>query len=64
MSDPQMTLEEARRILAEQDDSDPARAIEAVAVLLRFEGIADAKLLSIAESLESVVDSIRKERLQ
>lgn len=54
-----MTLEEARRILAERDTSDPARAIEAVARVLRFEGIADPSLLTIAGQLESVVDSLR-----
>jgi hypothetical protein len=55
----EMTLQEARRILADDDTSDPARAIEAVAVWLRFEGIADPKLLTIASDLESLVESMR-----
>lgn len=55
----ELTLEEARRILADCDTSDPARAIAAVAMVLRFEGIADAKLLPIAGQLESVADSLR-----
>ena len=54
-----LTLEEARRILSECDTRDPARAIEAVALVLRFEGIADTKLLPIAGQLESVADSLR-----
>ena len=49
-----MTLAEARRIVAEQDHSDPYRSIKAVAVMLRFYGIADPALLPIAEMLESV----------
>lgn len=54
-----MTLEEARRIVSEQDTSDHIAAIEAVAVLLRFNGIADPSLLPIAQSLESVVNEQR-----
>jgi hypothetical protein len=54
-----LTLEEARRIVAEQDMRDPARAIAAVALVLRFEGIANAALLPIAGRLESVADSLR-----
>jgi hypothetical protein len=49
-----MTLEEARRIVADQDESDSARALEAVAVILRFEGIADARFLPIAERMEKL----------
>jgi hypothetical protein len=54
-----LTLPEARRIIAECETSDPERAIEAVAVLLRFEGIADKKLIPIAEQLEGVARSLR-----
>lgn len=55
-----LTLQEARRIMANCDTSDPARAIAAVALVLRFEGIADASLLPIAGQLESVAASLRK----
>jgi hypothetical protein len=49
-----MTLEEARRIVADQDASDPAQSLEAVAVIVRFEGIADARYLPIADRLEKL----------
>lgn len=57
-----LTLEEARRIVAEQDMCDPARTIAAVALVLRFNGIANAALLPIAGQLESVADSLRAVR--
>lgn len=50
---PTITLEEARRIVASEDASDPAKALEAVATVLRFNGIADQRLLPSAEALEA-----------
>lgn len=55
-----LTLDEARRIVQAHDISDPALTIEAVALLLRFDGIADPTLLPIAGTLEQVADSMRK----
>jgi len=49
-----MTLEEARRILESQDVSDLGKTLEAVALVLRFNGIADARLLPIANQIEDV----------
>lgn len=48
-----MTLEEARRIVANEDASDPIKALEAVAMLLRFKGIAEPRLLPVADALEA-----------
>ena len=56
-----MTLEEARRIVSEQDVSNPAMAIEAVALVLRFEGIADPRLLPVAASLEGIKDRLTED---
>jgi hypothetical protein len=49
-----MDLEQARRIVAEEDKFEPALALEAVAVILRFHGVSDPRFVGIAESLESV----------
>lgn len=53
-----MDLQQARRIVAEEDASDPAMALTAVAVLLRFHGISDPRLVGIAESLEGVAGEL------
>ncbi len=52
-----MNLEEARRIVKDQDASDLARSVEAAAVVLRFYGIGDKGLLPIADALVSVFAS-------
>jgi hypothetical protein len=55
-----LTVDEARRILADQDsNTDPALALQAVAVWLRFEAIANPRLLRIVEDVESVALSLR-----
>jgi hypothetical protein len=48
------TLEEARAILAAGDSADSVMALEAIAVVLRFNAISDPKLLAIAEIIETV----------
>ena len=48
-----MTLEEARRIVAGKDDADTPKTLEALAVVLRFHGIADKRYIGIAELIES-----------
>ena len=51
--EPPMTLEDARRIVANEDASDPATALEAVAMIVLFNGIADPRLLPVADALEA-----------
>lgn len=53
-----MTLDEARAIVAAEDDSDPARALEAVAMILRFNAISEPKLLDIAQTIEQVAGDL------
>lgn len=55
-----MTLDEARKILADEDASDPALALEAIAVWARHNAIAEPRLLSVAEDLEGVAEDLRK----
>lgn len=58
-----MNIDEAHKILAEQDTTDPARALEAVAAVARHWAIAHPSLLSVAEDLEQVAQELRR-RLQ
>ena len=59
-----MTLEEARRIVADEDASDPIAAIEAVALVVRFEAIANRRLLPVAEEMEAVAQRMKDRRVQ
>ncbi len=54
-----MTLDEARAIVAAQDDTDPARAMEAVTIVLRFNAISEPRLLAIAAITEEVAEQMR-----
>ena len=49
-----MKLEQARQILEDCDNSDTKKALEAIAIVLRHHGIADERLVSIAEQIEGV----------
>jgi hypothetical protein len=49
-----MSLEEARAIVESQDAQDPGRALEAVALILRFNGISKPRLVDIAKYIEQV----------
>lgn len=53
-----MTLEEARAIVAGQDSSSPARAVQAVAMVLRFSAISEPRLLGIAATLETLAGEL------
>lgn len=53
-----MNIDEARRIVADCDTISPGRALEAVATMLRFEGISQPRYLPIAESIESISRAI------
>ena len=53
-----MTLEEARRIVDTQDVTDPKKTLEAVALVLRFNSIADASLLPIATKIEKIASGV------
>lgn len=57
-----MTLEQAREILRTQDDSDTAKALQAVAVVARFYGIAHPRLLEVAQSMEKLADELDASR--
>jgi hypothetical protein len=56
-----MKLDEARRLMKEQDTSDPARALEAVAAVVRHYGLADARLRAIADNVQKVADELAAE---
>jgi hypothetical protein len=56
----EMSIEEARAILAAQDTTDTARSLLAVSVWARFHGIAAPRLLAVAEDIEAVAESLRK----
>jgi hypothetical protein len=47
-----MTLDEARTIIDTQDLSDLPKALNAMAVVLRFHGISDRRLLDVARQIE------------
>lgn len=53
-----MSLAEARAIIYMQDADDPARALEAIATVLRFNAISEPKLQVIAVSLEQIAKDI------
>lgn len=53
-----MNLEEARRIVATEDTSDLAKALQAVALIVRHHGIADPTLLPIAGQIEDVAATL------
>jgi hypothetical protein len=48
-----MTLDEARKIVASEDMSDLPKALEAMATVLRFHGIADPRFIDIARQIEA-----------
>lgn len=52
-----MNIEQARKILADENASTES-ALEEVAAWARFHGIANPRLLPIAESLEEVAQSL------
>lgn len=54
-----MTLEKARAILRAEDATDSARALEAIAMVLRFEGISTPRLLSLVADLEQISAEIK-----
>jgi hypothetical protein len=54
-----MTIDEARAILASDDDTETARSLEAVAVVLRFNGISEPRLIDIAKDIEEAVAELR-----
>jgi hypothetical protein len=56
----EMTLDEARAIVAAQDTADLARALDALATVLRFDGISAPKLVTIAEDLEGIARDLRQ----
>jgi hypothetical protein len=47
-----VTLDEARKIVASEDMSDLPKALEAMAIVLRFHGIADKRLIDVATLIE------------
>lgn len=55
-----MNIEEARRIVATQDTTDPIQTLDAIATILRLYGIVDAKQIRIAEEIESVSAALRE----
>jgi hypothetical protein len=59
-----MNIDEARKILKNEDCADPKRALEAVAVVLRRQGLADRRFLKIAGDIESIADELPAARAQ
>ncbi len=57
-----MELEEARQLLEAQDTTDLDKALVALATVLRFHGISDARLVRIAEDIEGVAADRRQPR--
>ena len=54
-----MDLTEARRILETQDDSDPVKSLEAIAMVLRFNAISDPRLLKVTAIIEQVAGEMK-----